>query len=182
LPERYFISVGSDHYRKNQPRLAEAWCRIADRIPEGLVLVGRTLYADTFSRIENEMRLRGLASRFVKLDDVDDTALPALYRGATAAVAPSLHEGFGMTLLEAMGCGTPVVCCDNAAYREVVDDAAIFFDGLSVAGIAERLLEISNDEVLARSLVKRGFERLQPMTWSRTAEQTWQVYEALLWP
>ncbi len=182
LPDRYFISVGSDYYRKNQQRLAEAWCRILDKVPEGLVFVGRALYEDTFEKIERDLRARGLGDRFFWLSDVADEELPELYRGATAAVAPSLYEGFGMTLLEAMASGSPVVASDNPAYREVANEAASYFDGTSVEQIADRLLEISRDDALRKQLVERGWRRTKLMTWRRTAEQSWAVYERLLWP
>ncbi len=180
LPDRYVVSVGSDYYRKNQFRLTEAWCRVAEQIPEDLVLVGRALYDDTFERIEAYAKERGLAARLHWLNDIEDAAMPGIYRRARAAVAPSLYEGFGMTLLEAMACGAPVVCCDNAAYAEVAGDAAIYFDGVSVDAIAARLVEISRDDELRETLVTRGHARAAKLSWRNTADQTWAVYERLL--
>jgi glycosyltransferase involved in cell wall biosynthesis len=180
LPAPYLISVGSDYYRKNQRRLAEAWLSVADQIPEGLVLVGRALYEDTFAQIEREVAARGHADRFAWLDDVRDAELPALYRGATAFVSPSLYEGFGLTNLEAMACDVPVVACGSETYREVADDAALYFDGTSVPDIAEKLVRISRDADLRADLIARGRRRVGPMSWYAMARATWQVYERLL--
>src|SRR5690606_39038765 len=124
VPARYLVCVSSDHYRKNHRCLLDAWCRTADRIEEGLVFVGRALYESTLDEIAAEVRSRGLTDRFRWLDGVGDDDLPALYRGATACVAPSRYEGFGMTVLEAMACGTPVIAARNGAYDEVGADAA----------------------------------------------------------
>jgi len=180
LPDRYFVSVGSDFHRKNQLGLAEAWASVADRIPEGLVLVGRALYDDTFQRLEREMQARGLGSRFVWLQDVEDAELPGLYHGATAAIAPSLYEGFGLTILEAMAAGTPVVACRNGAYDEVGGDAALYFDGTSAESIADRLVRVSGDEACRKELVRAGARRVQAFTWRATAEATWRVYARVL--
>jgi glycosyltransferase involved in cell wall biosynthesis len=182
FPDRYFVSVGSDYYRKNQTRLVEAWCDVALQIPEDLVLVGRALYEDTFAQIQAYVAERGLASRFRWYDDLEDAVMPSVYRGAAAAIAPSLCEGFGMTLLEAMGCGTPVVCSDNAAYAEVAGDAALYFDGHSRESIAQRLIEISGDPVLGKTLVTRGHARVAELSWEQTAARTFDVYRGLLWP
>ena len=124
----------------------------------------------------------GLGERFRWISDLRDEELPAIYRRATASVAPSLYEGFGMTPLESMACGVPVVSCDNPAYREVAGDAAIYFEGATVKELEERLLEISRSEALRKSLVESGFRRAERMTWRKTAEETWEVYRRLLWP
>jgi len=182
LPDRYFVSVGSDFFRKNQIRLAEAWASVADRLGEGLVLVGRALYQDSFRRLERDMRARGLGDRFVWLNDVEDAELPGLYHGATAAIAPSLYEGFGLTLLEAMAAGTPVVACSNGTYDEVAGEAAIYFDGESESSIAEQLLRVSRDEACRKDLVAAGTRRIERFTWRATAENTWRVYRQMLWP
>lgn len=180
LPERYFVSVGSDYPRKNQMQLALAWASVADRIEEGLVLVGRALYQDTFAKLEREMQRRGLAERFVWLRDVEDDELPSLYHGATAAVAPSLYEGFGLTILEAMAAGTPVVACANGAYDEVGGEAALYFDGESLPSIAGQLVRVARDEACRKELVRLGARRVATFTWRATALATWRVYERLL--
>jgi alpha-1,3-rhamnosyl/mannosyltransferase len=182
LPERYFVSVGSDYHRKNQVRLAEAWASVADEIEEGLVLVGRPLYGDTFRRLASEMERRGLAGRFVWLSDVEDEELPAIYHHATAAIAPSLYEGFGLTLLEAMAAGAPVLACANGTYEEVAGEAAVYFDGRSETSIAEQLVRVTGDEPFRKELIRRGDQRVRAFSWQETARRTWQVYERFLWP
>lgn len=176
LPERWFLCVSSDHYRKNHRRLFDAWCKIADEIPEGLVFVGRPLYESTLQDIESEVAARGLGARFRWLRNLEDAALPPLYRHATAAVAPSLYEGFGMTILEAMASGTPVVAARNGAYEEVGGEDALYFDPKSVTGIAEALLRASRDEAWRTDVRRRGLERARAATWTRMARETLAVY------
>lgn len=180
LPERFFISVGSDHYRKNQRRLFDAWCRIAGAIPEGLVLVGRSIFGRTFNEIVAGAEHRGLGGRFRWLPDVSDEQLPALYRAATATVAPSLYEGFGLTLLEAMACGSPVAAARNGAYEEAGGDAAEYFDPLSEDAIAESLRVISVDCSTRSRLRSAGLRRAELATWRNVAEQTVRVYRNTL--
>jgi glycosyltransferase involved in cell wall biosynthesis len=176
LPESWFICVSSDHYRKNHRRLFDAWCKVTDRIPEGLVLVGRPLYESTFHEIESEAAARGLGARFRWLRNLDDAALPPLYRHATAAVAPSLYEGFGMTILEAMACGTPVIAARNGAYDEVGGPDALYFDPTNVDEIADALAGVSSDAARRADLRERGLLRSRVATWTRTARATLDVY------
>lgn len=180
LPERWFVCVSSDHYRKNHMSLFDAWCAVADRVPEGLVFVGKALYEGTLDRIAAEVSRRGLAGRFRWLDDVDDDALPALYRGATAMIAPSLYEGFGMTLLEAMACATPVGAARSPAYVEVGADAALFFEPKDVGHIGALLETFSKDEGLRDSLKERGLALARAATWEKAALETLAVYRKVL--
>jgi glycosyltransferase involved in cell wall biosynthesis len=180
LPEKWIICVSSDHYRKNHRVLLDAWFRVADQIDEGLVLVGRALYEDTFATMLTEVRDRGLATRFRWLDTITDAELPALYRGATVCVAPSRYEGFGMTLLEAMGCGTPVLASRNGAYDEVGGGAVLLFPVDGVATLAALLMKVTSDPALRADLVERGRRRSEAMTWASTARQTREVYRRVL--
>src|SRR5262249_47738061 len=148
LPEKYFVCVGSDHYRKNHRRLFDAWLQVASKIPEGLVIVGKALYASTLDELTAEVARRGLSDRFRWLSGISDDQLPAIYRQSTAAIAPSLYEGFGLTILEAMACGAPVAAARNGAYDEVGGNAAIYFDPQSVDGLAASMEQLSRDEAL----------------------------------
>ncbi len=180
LPERWFVYVGSDHYRKNHARLFEAWCRVAHRVPEGLVFVGRALYASTLQQIEGQARARGLGSRVRWLSGLDDEALPPLYRHATAAAIPALYEGFGMTILEAMACGTPVAASRNGAHEEVAGEDAAWFDPRSVDDMAAALARLSTDAALRARLRDRGLARANRSSWARTARETLAVYRRVL--
>jgi alpha-1,3-rhamnosyl/mannosyltransferase len=180
LPERWFLCVGSDHRRKNHGRLFQAWAESAGQLPEGLVIVGRALYRRSLQRLEAEAKRRGLSGGFRWLDRIDDGTLPALYRQATAAVAPSLYEGFGLTLLEAMACGTPIAGAANGAYREVGGDAVLYFDPFDTQEIRRALCRLSNEAVLRESLRARGLVRATHWSWERSANETLAVYRAVL--
>lgn len=180
LPERWFLSVGSDHYRKNQSRLYDAWRRLSASMSEGLVLVGRPIHDGWLHRVEDEARRDGLAGRVRWARDVGDDELPALYRHATALVAPSTYEGFGMTVLEGMACGTPVVAARTDAHLEVGGEAALFFEATSVDALAEALGRIAGDESLRRELRARGLARSRRFTWQNAARETAQLYRRIL--
>jgi glycosyltransferase involved in cell wall biosynthesis len=179
-PMPYLLSVGSDHERKNQLTLFEAWRMACERMAEGLVFVGRPLYSDTFARIRSEAERSGLAHRVTCLSDVTDAELAGLYRRATAVVAPSLYEGFGLTLLEAAACGTPVVASRVAAHLEVAGDAAAYFDPQSTAELADLIVALANDRARRDRLRARGLARAARFTWQRAARETVAVYRRVL--
>jgi glycosyltransferase involved in cell wall biosynthesis len=180
LPERFFVYVGSDHYRKNQELLFRAWLRVADEIPDALVLVGKAMYSETFKRVSAEVQSRGLDARVLWRDEVTDAELPALYRASTALVTPSLYEGFGMTLLEAMSAGAPVAASRNGAHEEVGLDACLYFDPRDEGDLAARLVELSRDEALRERMRARGLARAAEMSWSAMARATMDVYRRVL--
>jgi glycosyltransferase involved in cell wall biosynthesis len=180
LPDRYFICVGSDNYRKNQTRLFEAWANASSSIPEGLVLVGRPMYENIFQGLYDQANARGLGQRFRWLNDVDDAELPALYRQATAMVSPSEYEGFGMTLLEAMACGAPVAASNTSSHPEVGQDAALFFDPYSVKEIEDVLRQLSTNGELRQQLNTRAQQLLTTFPWSATARNTLTLYKSVL--
>lgn len=177
LPEKWIISVGSDHYRKNQALAFAAWRRSG--VPDALVLVGKALYGETFQQLVQQALTDRVAHRFYWLQDVDDADLPGLYSGATCAIAPSRSEGFGLTVIEAMACGTAVLAADQAAYREVAGNAARFFTPSSDDQLA-RLIGATKDGEARDDWVARGLEHAAHFTWRACAEQTIAVYDRLL--
>lgn len=179
LPAKFFVCVSSDHYRKNLETAFRAWCEVASEIPEGLVCIGKAMYEESFTRLMNMAKERGADARFRWLNNISDAELPAFYRGATSTVAPSLYEGFGMTLLESMSCGTPVVAASNPAYREVAESDADFFEPKDVAALCEHMRRHSSDTAHRASLVERGLLRAKSFSWENTARKTLNVYRAI---
>ena len=108
---------------------------------------------------------------------VDDSELRALYAGATAFVFPSMYEGFGLPVLEAMACGTPVVCAEAASLPEVAGKAALFFPAGEARVLATTLAGMMDDAGLREDLSRRGRERAAEFTWERAAAATVAVYE-----
>jgi glycosyltransferase involved in cell wall biosynthesis len=103
-----------------------------------------------------------------------------VYRGAGVLVLPSHYEGFGFPVLEAMGCGTPVICANRASLPEIAGDAAVLVDPDDEAALAEALERVQADTALRAEMVKRGLMRAQAFTWERTARETLALYDRVL--
>lgn len=170
LPPRYVLAVGSLAPRKNLLRLFEAWRQL--RLPGDdvkLVVAGtttHTLRQAGWSDLPESVQLLGY---------VPDEDLPALYCGAQLFVFPSLYEGFGLPILEAMGCGVPVVCSRTTSLPEVAGDAALLFDPNDPEAIGEAICKVLADPGLQVTLSSGGRTRAAEFTWDRSAKQTWQV-------
>jgi glycosyltransferase involved in cell wall biosynthesis len=174
LPDRYVLFVGTIQPRKNLGRLAEALRFVAQAgLPHKLVIAGkRGWLAD---RVDSALNASGMADRIVHLGYVAAADLPALYSGADAFCFPSLYEGFGLPVLEAMACGTPVVAATTSAIPEVAGDAALLVDPTDPAAIGTALVRVLTDRELGRTLATCGIERARRFTWERTAAATLEI-------
>lgn len=170
----YVLFVGTVEPRKNLERLIAAWRSVAprDKGDTRLVIVGATgwLVDNMLSRFSSEdaIEFKGF---------VGDDDLARLMRRAMALVYPSLYEGFGLPVLEAMALGIPVLTSNIGATRELADGAALLVDPSSIPSIREGLSRLLKDEVLRRQLSQSGFERATFFSWERTAAETLAVIE-----
>ena len=113
------------------------------------------------------------------LDYVDEDDLAALYSMATAYVAPSLYEGFGFPVLEAMACGTPVICSDGGSLPEVAGDAAIVIAARDTQKFAEAIRHVMDDETMRREMIIKGYRNVNRFAWWKAAEQVLEIIEAV---
>ena len=180
LPEGYILFVGTFEPRKNIGGLLRAYQAMKTVSPDvpPLVIAGRPgwLYHETLALINS----LGLADRVFRIEHVAPDDLPALYTGASVFCLPSFYEGFGLTALEAMACGTPVVAAERASLIEVVGSAGLLIDPESPAAIAGALHRVLTDSALAADLRKRGFEQAARFDWCETARQTLAIYKRVL--
>jgi glycosyltransferase involved in cell wall biosynthesis len=174
IRDPYLLTVGTLEPRKNYSRLFEAYALLRQRgVEKRLVVAGRRGWM-------YEPALRSLAGLGLESDvtivQPSDQQLAALYMCADVFVYPSLYEGFGIPLLEALSCGIPVACSNSSSMPEVVGDAAVLFDPLDVTAIADAISSILNDPGLHSALCKRGPWRAALFSWDTAAEKTLQVY------
>ena len=164
LPFPYLLTVSNRKRHKNEFRLVEAFAR-ANLDPRiHLVFTGKPA-SKLVGRIET-LRLR---SRVDFVGAVPEAKLPSLYRGAQALIFPSLYEGFGLPLLEAMACGTPVVTSDRTAMPEVAGDAALLVDPTSIEQIARATEQVVSNSSLRQRLREKGLTRCAQFSWQQTA-------------
>jgi glycosyltransferase involved in cell wall biosynthesis len=175
----YFLFVGNVEPRKNLERLIEAFAQVPSKDHE-LLIVGNKWYRA--ADVENKARAVGLNGRVKFRGYVAKEELPALYSGATAFVYPSLLEGFGLPVVEAMACGTPVITSNNSALREVAGNAAVLIDPLSVRELTEAMTRLVEDAGERREFSRRGLKRAAEFSWKRTAELTLDAYRQALRP
>lgn len=180
LPAHYLLYVGKLQARKNTAALVRAYGKLRKSMPDApdLVLVGRRtwLSEETFAAIEQS----SCATNIHVTGHVDDAALPAIYRGATLFVFPSLFEGFGFPLLEAMQSGVPVVSSNSSSLPEVGGDAVMYFDPASEDQMADTMKMVLCDDRLRQDLIVRGLARSATFRWSDTARGTLRAYERVL--
>ena len=175
-PDTYALFVGAIQPRKNLVRLIHAFGRVRVRLPSDarLVLAGPAGWEN--EDVGRAAAAPGLDGSVRRLAYVPDTDLPALYAGARLLALPSLDEGFGFPVLEAMAAGTPVACSNAGSLPEIAGDAARIFDPLDPAAIASALESCWLDEALRARLRVDGLARARSFTWEATARQTLEVY------
>ena len=179
LPERFLLTVGTIEPHKNLSRMLAAFEKVLQQgVVDAWVIVGRPgwLYDDFFARLESSP----VREKVILPGYVSDVDLPALNSAATAVVLPSLYEGFGLPVLEAMACGTPVVCSDTSSLPELGGDAARYFDPQDVEAMAAILTQVLADAALLDEMRRQGLEQAVNFSWAKAARETRALYERLI--
>jgi len=175
LPHPFILYVGNFEPRKNLPILVRAFARLVHNgVPHSLVLAGTRGWNDNaiFTVIEE----LGLKARILFPGYIPQSELPILYSAADLFVYPSLYEGFGLPVLEAMACGVPVITSAVSSMPEVTGDAGILIAPGDVDALASAMLRVLTDRALHATLVARGVARARMFSWERTAQATLDVY------
>lgn len=184
LPERFILHLGTLEPRKNLVRLVQAFAQMrgaeAGQPAVRLVLAGGQGW--DYDAIFAEVARQGLEQEVLFPGYVADQELAWWYRAATLFVYPSLLEGFGLPVLEAMACGAPVVTSNRSSLPEVAGEAALLVDPTAVDALAAALLRLLGDAGLASELRSRGLAQAARFPWSRTAQETAAVYRRALAP
>jgi glycosyltransferase involved in cell wall biosynthesis len=172
----YILFVGALEPRKDVPTLIEAHTRLSERgFPHELVLCG--LPAWGVEQIERAIAKAPDPARILRTGYVSDEEKIDLYRGASVFVYPSIAEGFGLPVLEAMACGTPVVTTTGSAPEEVAGQAAMLVPPQDPAALADSIARVLDDAGLSSDLKRRGPERAASFTWTKAAEETVAVWQ-----
>ena len=178
LPDKFILWTGQIYPPKNIPRLLQAFARVKDRVPHDLVLAGK----HTYETVSEEMELieeLGIQDRVHLPGWMSHEDLPALYNLADLFTLPSLYEGFGIPLIEAMACGCPVLTSNTASPPEVIDSAGFLVNPLSVDEIAQGIETVLCDSTRRQAMIDKGLERARDFSWERCAQETLQVLESV---
>jgi len=171
----YLLCVGTREPRKNIDRVLMAFVEISRAYPElSLVIAGKYGWGDKKLKVKSE-KLKVRILGFVEKED-----LASLYSGAEAFVYPSLYEGFGLPILEAMACGCPVITSNIGSMRELAAGFSVLVDPQSTDSIAENILKLLKNNDLRQELKIKGLKRAGEFSWEKAALQTLEAYRGLL--
>ncbi len=176
IKKPYILSIGRLEEKKNTVRIIEAFEKVRSPLITdhlSLVLVGNPGYG--YEKVRDAIQSSQFKNDIITPGWVSDEDLPALMREASVFVFPSLAEGFGMPVLEAMAAGVPVVTSRGGALEEVGEDACVYVDPMSVDEIASKLIEIIQNPNNKIQLIERGFQRVKEFGWEKCAEETMNV-------
>ena len=177
INQRFILNVGTLEPRKNIITLIMAFdiLKKKELIEHKLVLCGgKGWYYDNILRKIRELKIE---NEIIFTGYVPDDDLPLLYNAAELFVYPSLYEGFGLPVLEAMSCGCPVVTSNVSSLPEIVGNAGILVDPLDVEDLAQTMLKVLKDRDLRKDLVKRGLEQAKVFSWGKAAKETFKLLE-----
>lgn len=174
----YILFVGTLQPRKNITRLVEAFSKIKPNHPDlKLVIVGKKGWQ--YGEILESPKKFAVSKSVEFLDFVKDEELGRFYKNALCFVLPSLYEGFGLPVLEAMKYGCPVLISNVSSLPEAGGDAALYFDPQSPDDIAEKLEKVISNPKLRQEMKKKGFEQVKKFSWEKTAKETLKVLEEI---
>lgn len=174
----YFLFVGGVHPRKNLMRLIKAFSIFKKRQLSSmkLLVVGRLAWQ--YDDIVEKLKTYKYRDDVILLDYLPDNELAKVTASAYALVYPSLFEGFGVPIVEAMACGTPVLCSNITSMPEIADNAGWKFNPEDENDIAQKMMQVYKDETLRSRLIELGFERVKHFSWNESAENLWKIMEA----
>ena len=176
----YLLHIGQAYPHKNLPRLIQAFAQVAVQHSEiCLVLAGKPHPRET-PMLKRLVRDLALENQIQFRSYVPYSELPALYRGALGFVYPSLWEGFGLPILEAMACGTPVITSLGSGTQEVSGDAALLVDPSNVGSMTDAMKDLIKNQHLGSQLRERGMQRASMFDWDSTASSTARVLKSLV--
>lgn len=183
LPEKFALYVGDVTWNKNLPRLLDAVTKL--KVP--IVMVGKSLVSEDYDKNNpwnNDLnRINKLAKeneKILRLGFVPNEDLVGIYNLATIFTIPSLYEGFGLPVLEAMACGVPVITAKEGSLEEVAGDGAYYVDAYNVESIEKGIEKVFNDKKLQEELSIKGFENIKRFSWKKTASETLEVYKKVI--
>ncbi len=179
LPAQFLLYPANAWPHKNHAGLFKALARLRREHGVACPLVLTGVWSNPVE-LTGLMAEYGLAEQVQLLGYLPYQALPALYRAATALIFPSLFEGFGIPVLEAMACGCPVACADTTSLPEIAGQSALFFNPHDIAQISEVIYNLWTSEPLRRELSQKGLARVSHFSWARAARQTIAVYQQVL--
>lgn len=177
LTKPYFLFIGERRPHKNLVRQIEAFGQFLKQGAQDFefIIIGKS-YNDYFEP-ETRAEQLGLTGKVRFLGYVDDDEIPLFYNGARAFLFASLYEGFGIPILEAMACGTPVVTSNMSSCQEIAGDAALLVNPYQVEDIGLAMAKVATDETLRASLIQQGLERRKVFSWEIAAQETLNLYQ-----
>jgi len=171
----YILYVGAGEFHKNLIRLINVYKRLSDIFPHSLVLAGKI--TERYRPIMEWVEKLNLSHRVIFTDTIAEDDLPAVYKGADLFVLPSIYEGFGLVLPEAMACGTPVVASRISSIPEVVGDAGELFDPYNEDNMYDVCQTVLSDPERRRRMQIMGVKRARQFSWQKMAEETLAIYK-----
>jgi glycosyltransferase involved in cell wall biosynthesis len=177
LPDKYVLYVGNHQPLKNLQGLIKGFAQCQSKGNYFLVIGGKKdpRRTETYNLIrEHSLEDRVIFSGFIQSED-----LPAIYSAASLFVFPSYYEGFGLPPLEAMACGTPVICSNTSSFPETVGDAAIMVSPGDTILLSKEIDRILADKELQKDMIEKGLQQVKKFSWDETAAQTIEIYSSI---
>ncbi len=180
IPPDFIFSVGTIEPRKNYDRLIVAFKKLKDTtsLPHTMVIAGKKDWA--YPGLRELVDKLEIAKDVIFLDYIDDNDLALLYNAASLLILPSLYEGFGLPVLEAMACGAPVVASNVSSIPEIINDAGILVDPYDTDSICDGMFRVLTDVKLQEELREKSLKRAKFFSWEETARLMLHEYEALV--
>lgn len=183
LPREFILYVGDVNYNKNIPGLIKAFNIVnKSRLSLHLVLVGNGFVTPSAQLAEILHLINGLriGDKVYRLGHVTTSDLVGVYNLAKVYLQPSLAEGFGLPVLEAMACGCPVVASNLSSLREIIGNAAIKLNPYNIEEIADNIARILSNDLFQRELIEKGLNRAKLFSWEKSAKETLQIYKSII--
>jgi glycosyltransferase involved in cell wall biosynthesis len=180
LPDDFILFLGNQSSRKNPARVIEAYVKYATQSEKPMALVTPGLCDKFVADKCKDLNYRYDKRQFITPGYIDDADLPEIYRCSKIFLFPSLSEGFGMPIIEAMACGTPVITSQVSCMPEIAGKAGVLVDPLNISDISEAILSLAGNEELRNKKIQAGLINTKRFSWTQSAKKILSLYEAVV--